>query len=124
MTKRPDEKIIAWQEAYKLCILIYKITADFPNHETFGLRSQIRRASYSVVLNIVEGNRKKSKKEKIQFFERSAASLEESHCAAKLSLDLCYITDEQYTEIDSGVNRTSYLLIKLINSYKESFTTS
>lgn len=34
---------------------VYRATRDFPQHETYGVTSQMRRASLSVVLNCVEG---------------------------------------------------------------------
>jgi four helix bundle protein len=34
---------------------IYKLTADFPASERFGLTNQVRRASVSVASNIAEG---------------------------------------------------------------------
>jgi len=34
---------------------VYKITSEFPKEETYGLRSQLRRAVVSVPSNIAEG---------------------------------------------------------------------
>lgn len=31
--------LYAWQEGHKLVLMIYKITEDFPQKETFGLLS-------------------------------------------------------------------------------------
>lgn len=45
----------AWQKALLLVEDIYRISQKFPPDERFGLTSQIRRASASVVANIAEG---------------------------------------------------------------------
>jgi four helix bundle protein len=45
----------AWKEARKLTRLVYKFTELFPSKENFGLTSQMRRASISVMANIAEG---------------------------------------------------------------------
>ncbi len=44
-----------WKKAHMLVLEIYKVTSAYPNTERYGLIDQIRRASYSVTANIVEG---------------------------------------------------------------------
>ena len=113
MYERPYEKLIVWQEAYKLCLWIYQLTRKFPPDERFGLISQMRRSGYSVPINIAEGNVKRSKKEKLHFFEIAQASLEELHCECKLARDLQYMTLEEFSKTDQQIHRVSYLLTKL-----------
>lgn len=119
MHQRPHEKLVAWQEAYKLMLWIYVITRKFPKHELFGLVSQMRRSAYSVPMEIAEGNMRRSKKDKAHFFERGISSLEELHCQAKMALDLDYITKEEFLKTDDHINRTSYLLTKLRSSLEK-----
>jgi len=47
--------LIVWQRAAQLSLSIYRLTTGFPKDETFGLTSQLRRASVSVASNIAEG---------------------------------------------------------------------
>lgn len=44
-----------WQRAIDLTVCIYRLTQGFPKQETYGLTSQIRRASVSIASNIAEG---------------------------------------------------------------------
>ena len=110
---RPYQKIIAWQESYKLALGVYRLTSEFPSYEKFGLTSQIRRAATSVSLNIAEGNAKRSRPERMRFFEIALASLEEVHCALQLSCDLTYIDESIFEKLDAHIHRTSYLLTRL-----------
>jgi four helix bundle protein len=52
--------LVVWQKAMDLVTAIYKVTADFPSDERFGLTSQIRRAAVSVPSNIAEGHGRKA----------------------------------------------------------------
>jgi len=116
MQERQYQKLIVWQEGHKLCLFVYKITGKFPDHERFGLRSQIRRCSYSVPMNIAEGNSKRTKGSKLQFLEIAETSLEELHYQSFLALDLGYITKKEYEELDDRIQRIGYLLHKLRSS--------
>ena len=82
--------LIVWQKAHTLVLSIYKITADFPQHELYGLVSQIRRASVSIAANITEGFRKRSPLDKARFLNISQGSLEEVRYYLILAEDLKY----------------------------------
>jgi four helix bundle protein len=53
----PDsfKDLIVWQRSIELTLSIYRLTADFPSDEKFGLTSQLRRAAVSIPSNIAEG---------------------------------------------------------------------
>ena len=44
-----------WQNSIDLAEKTYRLTAEFPASEIYGLTSQLRRASVSVASNIAEG---------------------------------------------------------------------
>lgn len=50
------EKLIAWQKALELSILVDLKTKAFPKEEMYVLTAQIKRAADSVSLNIAEGS--------------------------------------------------------------------
>ena len=47
--------LTVWQRAIDLTVCVYRLTRGFPREETYGLISQMRRASVSVASNIAEG---------------------------------------------------------------------
>lgn len=124
MNKRPHEKLIVWQEAYKLCLHVYSLTKKFPSDEKFGLTSQMRRSAYSVPINIAEGNSRRTAADKGHFMTMAHSSLEELHCESSLAFDLGYISKAEYVIIDDYIQRTSFLLHKLIKSIRSSSSSS
>lgn len=58
--------------------LVYGLTKHFPKEELYGVTSQLRRAAVSVILNYIEGFARKRRLVKINFFETSYGSLQES----------------------------------------------
>lgn len=100
-----------WQEAHKLTLKIYQLTSQLPKSEIFGLVSQSRRASVSVESNLVEGNSRYSKKDKIQFFVIARGSLAELKTQLLIIADLypslkteCHKLFEQYSTLEKRLN--------------------
>ena len=66
-----------WQDAMDLAVLIYRVTSIFPKHETYGLMSQMRRASTSIPANLAEGNARRGRGEYLHFVSIARGSLAE-----------------------------------------------
>ncbi|HVF30652.1 MAG TPA: four helix bundle protein [Pyrinomonadaceae bacterium] len=49
------KKLLVWQKAHELALLTYKLTADFPRDELFGLRNSLRKTSVDIPAFIAEG---------------------------------------------------------------------
>jgi len=61
------QDLTVWQRAIELTVCIYRLTQDFPKQETYGLVSQLRRASISIASNIAEGRGRLNSAEFRQF---------------------------------------------------------
>jgi four helix bundle protein len=109
-------KLLVWQRARELVLLVYKHTENFPKSEEFGLKSQSRRSSVSVVLTIVEGHRKRSRKEFLHYLDMGFSSLAELEAALELSLDLNFLSEQAYEELELKRAEVAYLLNALIIS--------
>ncbi|MBI2443932.1 MAG: four helix bundle protein [Candidatus Magasanikbacteria bacterium] len=105
-----------WQKAHQLVLLVYKITVGFPSHERYGLVSQMRRAAVSVAANLVEGFRRKSLKDSVNFYHNAAASLEELKYFLLLSQDIGYLNSQAYTKVAGISEEVSKLLTRWIQS--------
>jgi four helix bundle protein len=91
---RDYTKIKAWQLADDLTVAIYERTRSFPREEVYGLTSQLRRASYSVPANIVEGASRESKRDYLHFLYIARGSLSETQYFIHLARRLRYLSDE------------------------------
>lgn len=100
-TSKNFKDVTVWQKAHSFVLEIYKMTKNFPKEELYGLTSQIIRAAVSIPANFVEGFKRKSKNDKLKFYNISLASLEETRYFLILSHDLEYAdTIELQSKID------------------------
>ncbi|MES2135337.1 MAG: four helix bundle protein [Patescibacteria group bacterium] len=93
--------LIVWQRAIELAQNLYKVTSALPAKESFGLQSQMRRASVSIASNIAEGKRRGTSKEFLQFLRIADGS------AAELETQII-IAESVYPELD--VKKSKLLL--------------
>lgn len=109
-------KLIVFQKAKQLVLLIYKLTKNYPKDELFALVSQIRRAVISIVANIVEGYSKSSTKEYARFLDIAIGSAGELKIFLEISLELGYLNQEDYKNADDLLTEVR----KLLYTYKKS----
>jgi len=107
------QDVRVWQRAHEMVLKIYKITAEFPNEEKYGLTNQLRRAAISVASNLVEGFKRKSYKDRIHFYNMADGSVEEVKYQLLLAKDLRYIGENLYKKIIEIVEEVS----KMLNSW-------
>jgi four helix bundle protein len=92
--------LIVWQEAHALVLHVYKLIDSFPEREKFALIQQLIRAAVSVPANIAEGFRRRTKPEKIRFYNIAQASLAEVTYFLILAKDLEYVQSDSREHID------------------------
>src|SRR5258708_29173313 len=103
---RDYTKIEAWKLADDLTVAIYECTRTFPREEVYGLTSQLRRASYSVPANIVEGSSRESKRDYLHFLYISRGSLSETQYFVHLSRRLGYISRDEADKLHAQTKQT------------------
>ena len=89
------EDIKSWQKAKELTTLIYKI---FSKNKDFAFKSQIQRASVSVMNNIAEGFERKSNNEFKQFMFIAKGSCGEIRSMLYLAYELGTISQEEFNK--------------------------
>ncbi|MFA4966984.1 MAG: four helix bundle protein [Candidatus Margulisiibacteriota bacterium] len=116
--KRGYERLIVWQNAYKLRLRIYQITTRFPKIELRRI-SQMRDAARSIKQNIQEGYGKGSIKKYMSYLAISHDSTLEVIGDIQDCHDDKLISGEEFKELDDLAGRTAYLLKKLIQSLRQ-----
>jgi four helix bundle protein len=104
------KQLTVWQKAHHFVVETYAYTGNFPKSELYGLTSQFRRAAVSIAANIAEGFVKRSKRDKLRYFNIAQGSLEECRYYVLLSADLGYGTNTNLNSISEEVS-------KLLNRY-------
>jgi four helix bundle protein len=69
--------LLVWKAGIDLALACYAATKAFPNAETFGFTSQIRRAATSIPANIAEGYGREHRGSFVQFLRIAQGSLKE-----------------------------------------------
>lgn len=118
MNRYSYKNLNVYQDAKMFVVAVYKLLDSFPDSEKFALCNQIRRAAISVTSNIAEGVSRTSNKEKIHFLEIAYASMMEVDSQLDVSIELGYITIEQYELINKQINNIGRQLSVLRNKYK------
>ena len=110
------QRLIVWQVADELAWEVYVLTDKFPKTEVWGLTSQLQRSALSVVLNIVEGHSRNSKKEFKRFLKISLGSLAEVDYLLRFSMRRKYMTESEFKKVNDLRERCGRLLWKLMKS--------
>lgn len=109
------EDIIAWQKAKELTIKIYNV---FEKSDDYSFRDQIRRASVSIMNNIVEGFERKTNKDFAKFLYIAKGSCGEVRSMLILAIELNKITKNEYEYLFELSTEISKLLSGFIKSLK------
>jgi four helix bundle protein len=116
MDIRPHRKLDVWKMSMDFVKDIYHSTEVFPKSETFGIVSQMRRASISIPSNLAEGAARKGTKKFKQFLNIAQGSISELDTQIELALMLNYIDKNAYTLLMEKLNRISKMLFGLSKS--------
>lgn len=113
---RTFKDLEVWQKSVSFATEIYVLTKSFPKEETYGLVSQLRRASVSLASNVAEGS-KKGKKEFAHFIKIAQGSGAEIETQLIISSNLLYLEKNKLenllVELDSIMKMLSRLYVSI-----------
>jgi four helix bundle protein len=102
--------LVVWQKAMDLVTIIYKVTADFPSDERFGLTSQIRRAAVSVPSNIAEGYGRKATGAYLNHISISLGSIMELETQMQIAQRLGFMDSNTCNQLLSQLDEIGRML--------------
>jgi four helix bundle protein len=112
------QQLDVWQFGMDIAEDMYRLTASFPQHEIYGLRSQLRRAAVSIPSNIAEGHARDSTKEFLHHISIALGSIAEAETQLVLSGRLQYLTTPILDGIMPRMDRLGRMLGGLQRSLK------
>ena len=110
------EELDVFKLSHASTLEVFEITKSFPEEEKFGLISQMRRAAYSIPMNLMEGAHRLGSKEYRQFVGIAKGSAGEIKYQLLLVKDLRYISEDRYSTLKQKYERVSQMLTKLAKS--------
>ncbi|TSC76158.1 MAG: S23 ribosomal protein [Parcubacteria group bacterium Gr01-1014_33] len=114
------KNLLIWQRSFKLTAQIYKLTAQYPRSELYGLVSQTRRCAVSIPANIAEGFTRKSRKEFIQFLFIALGSGAEMETHLLIAEELGYMKSDEICPILKELEEIMRMINSLIKKLKTS----
>lgn len=114
MEDKGYRKLKVWEKANKLALETYKTSRTFPKEELYGLTSQLRRAVFSVPVNIVEGHASRSRKEFLNFLNIANRSLVEVEYILNFIRDLDILEASDYQKLDDLRKEVAVILSAFI----------
>ncbi len=105
-----------WQRSMGFVTEIYRVSAEYPKAEQFGLTSQLRRAAVSVPLNIAEGAGSNSKADFQRFLGYALRSAYETMTALEIAHRLGYCALERNQTLLAQADEIAAMLVGLSRS--------
>jgi four helix bundle protein len=119
MLKLNHKQLDVWKASIDLVKEIYHLTESFPKDERYGISSQLRRASVSIVSNLSEGLSRNTKLDIRRFLQVARSSLVEIDSQIEISLQLNFCNKEQIQKLDELSNRVFAMLTNMIKKYSQ-----
>jgi len=107
-----------WQNGYGLLMEIYRITAEYPEEEKYGLISDTRRSANSVIANIAEAHGRYYFADKSRVLYQSRGETEEIRSHLSVAQGLGYIDKNTFERLDSAYEGLSKGISSYVSSLK------
>ena len=112
------EDLEVYQKSYRLSVEVYEQSKEMPKEETYGIISQIRRASLSIPLNIAEGyGKRESTAEFKRFLSMAKGSCDEMKVLVDFCRDVSIITKENHEALKARYDEIGKMLYSLMQKW-------
>ena len=102
------EETPVWQEAREFVNSVYNLlTSSKTLKNDYSLSDQLKRASYSIMLNIAEGFERGSNKDFAHFIDYAKGSAGEVRSILHIVIDNKYVTQDQFSNMIGKIENIS-----------------
>ena len=91
--------LLIWQRSLKFVKPVYKIAEKLPVDEKYCLMQQMKRAAYSISMNISEGAERRTDKDFSHFLDMAIGSLHEVENCILVAIELSFLREEETSDI-------------------------
>lgn len=111
---RDFRKLDIWVDAVEFATMVYSTTHDFPNHEKYGMVSQMNRSVVSIASNIAEGCSRRTNTEFSRFLDLAMGSAFELETQIEISKKVNLIENAMSISLITQLHSIQ----KRINAYR------
>ena len=122
MASKGYQDLLVWQRALVLSESTYRVTTRLPDHERYGLSSQMRRAAVAIPANIAEGQGRNTCRAFLNHLSIARGSLHELETHVILASKLQYIANEEKQLLLTQTGEVGRLLNGLMNALRQRAT--
>ena len=108
-----------WKDAVNIAETVYKLVANYPKNEQFGLISQMSRSSVSIASNIAEGS-SRTNRAFVNYLSISLGSSFELETQLIISKRRGYVGSEDYEDLMSRLDVFQKMTTGFQNSLSKS----
>ena len=92
-----------WQKAHELALSVYRLTADFPREEAFGLKHSLRKAAVDIAASIAEGSSKPTDRDFAAAINSALGLSARLEYYALIALDLDLMNKSQHDNLNEEI---------------------
>jgi four helix bundle protein len=104
------KELKVWQKSIDLAVNTYELTKLFPQSETYGMTSQIRRSANSIAANIAEGAARKTEKEFSYFLSIALGSAFELETHLIIASKISLVSKEKLNDIFNSITEIEKMI--------------
>jgi len=115
---RSYRDLLVWQKSMDLVVASYELARKLPQHERFGLTSQIERAAVSIPSNIAEGHSRKHTGDYLHHLSMARGSLSELETHFLIAVRIGYLPPEGVHSVLKASDELGRMLSGLIQKLR------
>lgn len=107
-----------WEVSHHFAVGIFRISRSFPKEELYGITSQVRRAAFSIPINIAEGCGRHTSKDFAHFLDMAMGSASEVEEELLILRDIDFLDRKTHAVQDENIKKIKMMIAKLIDAVR------